>query len=468
MIATLVTALALAAVDPCAPVEPLATSDRDASSAYRTVADAEAASGARDTAILAYRSAAALDPADASSRAALGRYCSAGGAADPFQEGLAKMDAGDLRGAIVAFRAARTRNDEPSFALLEGICQYELGEDREAEPPLRVAERSPESADLARFYLGLVALREGAASEAAALFDAASASAAIAPVASDLARLARSGGTWGFTFTASSGYDSNVNLAPPGSAPAREADGLYALGAMGLVRPWGREGPYLRGQGLLNQQFRLGGFDVAGGDLAGGWQLGGDRWSALGEYDFAYRTFAGSPFLSTHRLLASASIWVAGDVSLGASYLARFESYADGFSPFSGTVQAVEARMSFPAGSRARLALAYGLARDAAQLSILSYLEHGPRAELRVVTGAGVRLGVDVGATIRGYDVHDPTLNARRSDTYLDAATLVDWDLSRGWTAQVALRGRRALSNVSGFEYAKLVPMLGLAYTFSQ
>lgn len=467
MIAALVAAVAVAAADACAPVERLASADPGAASAYRAVAESEAAAGSRDTAILAYRTAAALDPADGTSRAALERYCGAGQAADPFREGLAKMDAGDLRGAIVDFRAARKRADEPSFALLEGICFYELGDLREARPLLQRAERSPDDANLAQLYLGLLALREGSASEAATLFDAASASATIAPVASDLARLARSEGTWAFTFTAASGYDSNVNLAPPGAPPAREADGLYAFGATGLLRPWGSEGPYLRGQGVLNQQFTLGGFDVAGGDLAGGWQLRGGRWSAVGEYDLAYRTFGGSPFVTSHRLLASVSMVVTGDVTLGATYFTRFESYADGFSPFSGTVQGFEARTSFPAGSRARLALAYGLARDAARLSILSYLEHGPRVELRVLASRSSRLGLDVAATFRGYDAYDTTLLTRRRDTYLDAAAFVEWDLSPRWDARVAIRGRRALSDVPGFEYAKLVPMAGLAYTFS-
>jgi tetratricopeptide (TPR) repeat protein len=467
MIASLLVAVAVAAADPCAPVERAASADPGAASTYRAVAEAEEEAGSRDTAILAYRSAAALDPADSRSRAALERYCGAGPAVDPFREGLARMDAGDLRGAIADFRTARKRADDPSLALLEGICQYELGDVREARPLLRRAERSPDDADLARLYLGLIALREGAASEAASLFDAASASAAIAPVAADLARLARSEGTWAITFTAASGYDSNVNLAPPGAPPAREADGLYTFGATGLLRPWGWEGPYLRGQGILNQQFTLGAFNVAGGDLAGGWQLRGGRWSAVGEYDLAYRTFGGSPFVTSHRLLASASTVVASDVMLGATYFARFESYADGFSPFSGTVQGFEARASFPAGSRARLALVYGLARDVARLSILSYLEHGPRAELRVLTSRGSRLGVDLAATFRGYDAYDTTLGTRRRDTYLDAAAFMEWDLSAGWAARAALRGRRALSDVSGFEYAKLVPMAGLAYTFS-
>ncbi len=466
MIAALVVSIALGAADPCAPVVAAAAADPVAASAYRGVAETEAAKGSRDTAILAYRSAAALDPADRASRAALQRYCASGAPSDPFQDALAKMDAGDLRGAIADFRAARERTDDPSVALLEGICHYELGELREAGPLLRAAERSPENADLASFYLGLLALREGSSSRAAALFDAASASAAIAPIASDLARLARTQGPWALTLVAASAFDSNVNLAPPGAPPARASDGLYALGATGLLRPWGSEGPYVRAQGLLNKQFRLDAYDVAGGDLAGGWQLPGARWSGLAEYDFSYRTFGGSPFLSSHRLLASAWTLV-GDVTLGASYLARFESYADGFSSFSGTVQAAEVRASFGVGPRARLALAYGVARDAARLSILSYLEQGPRGELRVAAARGVRLGLDLAATFRGYDVFDSTFAARRRDTYLDAAALAEWDLSPGWTAQVALRGRRALSDVAGLEYAKLVPTVSLAYTFS-
>jgi tetratricopeptide (TPR) repeat protein len=468
VIAALVAALALGAADPCAPVQPAVAADPRTARTYREVADFEAAAGSRDTAILAYRSAAALDPADHASRAALERYCLAGPAArkDPFKAGLAKMDAGDLRGAIADFRAARGHADEASVALLEGICHYELGELREAEPLLREAERSPEQADLAQFYLGLLALRQGATARAASLFDAASTSPAIGPAASDLARLARTRGPWALTFLAATGFDSNVNLAPPGSAPARVSDGLYALALTGVLRPWGSLGPYVRGQAYLDQQFRLDAYDVGGGDVAAGWQHDGTAWSGLAEYDYAYQRFGGSPFLSAHRLLGSA--WtLLGGVTLGATYYARFESYADGFSPFSGTLQAAEVRTSFAIGGRTRLSLAYGAARDAARESILSYLEHGPRIDLRYATARGVRLGADVAATFRGYDIYDPTLGAQRRDTYLDAAALVEWDLSYRWTTHVALRARRALSNVAGFEYTKVVPTIGVAYTFS-
>jgi len=467
MIPAIVLALSLGAADPCGPVEPAKNPDPAAAAAYRAVGDGEAAKGSPETATLAYRSAAALDPGDRRSRAALERLCRAPArGADPAREGMAKMDAGDLRGAVADFRAARAREEDPSVALLEGISLYELGEDRDAERALRAAERSPDDADLARLYLGLLALRDGAASRAASLFDAASASASIGPAAQDLARLARSEGRWALTLEAASGYDSNVNLAPPGSQPARQGDGQYALAATGVVRPWGSDGPYLRGQGFLNQQVRLGAYDASGGDAAAGWQLRRASWSAVAEYDYAYRTFGGSPFLSAHRLLASA--WTAlGGLTLGATYFARFDTYADGWSPFSGTLQAGEVRTSFAPSSRARLSLAYGAARDAARLGVLSYVEHGPRAEMRLLAWRGVWAGADVAATFRRYDDFDPALGARRSDLYLDAGGLVEWSPSPRWTTRIALHGRRALSNVAGFEYSKLVPTVGLAYTFS-
>jgi hypothetical protein len=462
----LLLALSLGAADPCARVEPAPEADPAAAAAYRSVAESEAERRSPDTAILAYRSAVALDPGDGRSRAALERYCRAGVRRDPARDGMAKMDAGDLRGAIADFRAAREGAEDPSVALLEGICLYELGEDRDAERALRVAEASPEEADLARLYQGLLALRDGAASRAASLFDAASASASIGPAAQELARLARSEGRWALTLEAASGYDSNVNLAPTGAVPSRRGDGQYALAATGLLRPWGSDGPYLRGQGFLNQQARLDAYDASGGDVAGGWQLRHPSWSGVAEYDYAYRTFGGSPFLSAHRLLASA--WTAlGDVTLGATYFARFDAYANGYSPFSGTLQTGEVRGAFAPAARARVSVAYGLARDAARLGILSYVEHGPRAEVRVLLARGTWVGADAAVTLRRYDDFDPALTARRSDTYLDAGALAEWSPSPRWIARLALHGRRALSNVPGFEYTKLVPTAGLAYTFS-
>ena len=69
----------------------------------------------------------------------------------------------------------RRSSGDASAALLEGICDYQLGEDTAAQPLLLHAESRPEHRDLARFYLGLIALRAGEARRASVLFEQASA-----------------------------------------------------------------------------------------------------------------------------------------------------------------------------------------------------------------------------------------------------------------------------------------------------
>jgi hypothetical protein len=467
MIAGVLLAAALgAAPDPCAAVQPAAAPDAEAAAAYRAVGDSELAAGARGGAVLAYRHAAALDPGDDASRAALRRLCAEGPRLDPFKEALARMDAHDPRGAISLLRQARAQGDDPALMLLEGICQYDLGDDAAAEPLLAAAERSPQDAEVARLYLGLLALRAGATSRAATLFDAASTNPALGAVASDLARAARTQGPWALTLFAESGLDSNVTLASPRSLRGPQADGLYALGALAVVRPMGASGPYLRGQGLLTQQLKLDQYDVGALDLAVGWQLRSGSFSALAEYEYAYRTFGSSPFLTGNGALLSA--WtVLGSATLGATYLVRAESYASGYSQYTGTLQAGEVRGSLPLGRSLRLALVYAGALDQVELGALSYVEHGPRAELTVAASRRVRLGLVAGLTFRTYDALDAALGVRRADQYLDGEAYAEWSLRPGWTARAGLRGRRASSNVAAMEYDKLVPTVGLAYTLA-
>ncbi|MCM2332690.1 MAG: hypothetical protein NDI82_01935 [Anaeromyxobacteraceae bacterium] len=123
--------MVLAAQDPCAPVDAAASPDREAATLYRRAGDAERAAGSRNTAILAYRKAAALDPADVTSRQVLQALCAeaeAPGATDAFTDGQRRMSAGDLKGAAESFAKAR-RSGDRSAALLEGVCRYRLGED---------------------------------------------------------------------------------------------------------------------------------------------------------------------------------------------------------------------------------------------------------------------------------------------------------------------------------------------------
>jgi hypothetical protein len=467
--------LLLAASDPCAAVAPAPSLDPAAAALYRKAGDDERAAGGLETATVAYRAAVALDPADVHSRRALQELCaSPGGSADPFQAGLRQMDARDWHAAAASFKSVRQASGDPAAALLEGICDYHLGDDVGAEPLLRVAEARPEHQDLARFYLGLVALRAGAAPRASALFAQASANPTLGVLAADLSRLARQDARLVLTFAAQAGYDTNVSLAPAGSTGASgggmmtggsmHGDGLYGLAASALLRPLGPSGPYLRAEGFLRQQLQLGTYDDAGAEAAAGWQLLRGGSGLLGEYTYAYRTFGGSPYLSASRLTGAG--WLAaGGLTWSARYAARLEDYRTAtLDGFSGVLHHAELRSALPIGTGGWVGIAYGGSRDAASLGITSYTEHGPRLDLRLLLSAHTWVGAVAGVSWRTYDARDSTIGVARSDRYLDAAVLVEYDLGSGWSARGSLEGRRAFSNAPAFEYEKLVPMIGVAW----
>lgn len=468
MIAPLLIALALAAGDPCAPVVP-EPDDAAAAAEYRAVADAELARGARDTAEAAYRAAAARDPSDTASRAALARLCAeASRGKDAFAEGVRRMDAGDLRGAISAFEEARAAAADPSAALLEGICRYELGEDAAAEPLLREAEQAPAHRAEARFYRGLVALRAGDGADAERLFDSAAATPSLERLARDLARSARGEARLVASVFAESGWDTNVNLAPandPDLAP--EDDGAVALGGALSWRPRGASGPFLRASGSLHEQLTLSAWDFGALDGAAGWQLRRGRAWALAEYGYGWRTLGGEPFLGAHRLLASAGT-TRGAFGASLTLLTRRESYEDAWDGFSGWLHRAEGRVSMALGGRARVSAGWGVARDDTDDPLLGYLEHGPRAELAVLATGRARVRVEAGATFRRYERFVPLLGARREDVLLDGALTGELDLAPGWTARLGLAGRHAASNVDALEYDKLVPTVGLSYVMGR
>jgi tetratricopeptide (TPR) repeat protein len=463
MIAILASML-LATVDPCAPVQPAAVHDPGSAAAYRKVGDAERSAGSPQTAAMAYRSALARDPSDAASRRALRDLCREAGG--PFQRGIAHMEAGDLRGAIAAFREARADGPDPSAALVEGVCHYELGQDGDARAALSEAAAAPAHREAAEFYLGLIALRDGNTGEAARLLDSAAANPGFAPAASDLARLARRSGKLVFSALAESGWDSNAQLAPGGTPLSTSSDGSLGATLTGLYRPQGESGPYLRATGLYRGQARFGDLDFGGVSGAAGWQLGHADRGLLGEYNYDYRLLGGSSFLSAHRLLVGG--WLpAGPLTLGASYFARFESYpAALYAPFSGTLQRTEGTVALGVGRRGRLTLGYHFARDGVEQSELSWSEHGPGAELRIGLAPRWRLGISTAVSLRGYDAVDPTLNLKRSDTYLDAVALVEWDVADRFTLRLSLDGRKAFSNATPFDYVRVAPTLGIAYVF--
>jgi tetratricopeptide (TPR) repeat protein len=464
----IVASLILATVDPCAPIEPAPARDPVGAAAYREVGDAERSAGSTRTAMLAYRAAVARDPSDASSRRALSQLCSES-SHDAFQRGVSRMDAGDLRGAIAALREARAQGPEPSAALVEGVCHYELGEDAEARAALREAATASAHRQAADFYLGLIALREGEGGEAARLLDSAATNPGFAPVASELARLARRSGKLVFSILAESGWDSNAQLAPGGTPISTSSDGSLSGTVMGLYRPQGESGPYLRATGLYRGQVRFSDLDFGGVSGATGWQLGHADRGLLAEYDYDHRLLGGSSFLSAHRLLVGG--WVpAGPFTFGASYLARFESYSaigdTDYTPFSGTLQRADATVALRLGRSGRLTLGYHVARDGVEQTQLSWTEHGPGTELRFALARRLRVGVNAVVSRREYDALDASLGLTRSDTYVDVAALLEWDVGDRFTLRFSVDGRSASSNAAAFDYTRVAPTLGLAYVF--
>ncbi len=469
--------LLVAATDPCVPVTLAPSPDPESAALYRKAGDDERALGGVETAAVAYRSAAALDPTDATSRKALRELCGQEGAkAAPFQAGLRQMDARDWQAAAASFKLSRQSNGDPAAALLEGICDYHLGDDAAAEPLLKLAESRPEHQDLARFYLGLVALRAGAAPRASALFAQASANPTLGVLAADLSRLAREDARLVLTFVARAGYDSNVSLAPAGGSNSSgsgggmmtggsmQANGLYLLGASALFRPFGPSGPYFRGEGFLRQHLQLGTYDAAGVEAAAGWQLLRGGAGLLGEYAYDYSTFGGSPYLSANRLTGAG--WLtAGGLTWSARYAAQLEDYRSAtLDGFSGVLHHAELRTALPIGTGGWVGIAYGASRDATNLGITSYTGHGPKLDLRLLISAHVWVGATVGVSWRAYDAYDSTIGVKRSDSYLDGAVLAGYDLGSGWSARGSLEGRKALSNAPAFSYDKLVPMIGISW----
>ena len=463
------TALAAGAIEPCAPITPDPAPDPAAAALYRSVGKDERAAGNPDAAATAFRRAAELDPADRASRKALDELCTAARAATPsgaaFDRGLALMRAGDFRSAAAAFDEALEERSDPPTALLAGVCHYQIGNGPRASLLLRTAETDPDHAAIARYYLGLLAIAEDRPREASILFDQAAAGPEVAALATDLARYAWRNQRLVLSAFTDVAWDSNATLAPGGTPLASASDGSFDLGAGALYRPEGDSGPYFRGSGLLREQFQVHSLDMLGASAGAGWQFGRLGNALVLGYDYDFRTLGGAPYLSANRL--SASGWVtAGPAVLTASYFARFEAYLPAaYEPFDGAVQHADVKAAFGLGRTSWLTVGYGLTTDSVRLDYLSWLEHGPRAVLRWLPAPRWRMVFEAGAAFRTYGAVAPTLGVVRQDAYLDGAMLAEYYPGLQWTFWVSLDARRALSNVSQYEYFRIAPTIGVSFT---
>lgn len=457
---------AAAAPDPCDPVEPASSPDPGIADVYRAVGDSERAAGSMDAAAAAYRAALSHDGRDAAARAGLEAVC-ARLQQQAFAEGLRLMHAGDRRAAITAFERARRGPDATSAALLEGICLYELGDDAAATPLLRVAEADAAHRENAGFFLGLIALRAGRSADAQDLLAMSAADPALAPFARDLVRSARRSGRLVLSFVAESGWDSNVDLTPDIAGPtARTGDMVGAMTGVADLRPMGESGPYLRAIANWREQRTYDALDMRSVGAAAGWQggRGGHFW--LAEYAYDWRDLARAPYMSAHRLFGTARLQLGPSASAGVSWLTRFEKFEpDVDAGYSGTRHAAEADVAWIPWPRTTLTAGWHAGRDLTRDATLSWWQQGLRLSLRFQAAPATRTGVDGVLAWRRYDEVDASIGARRSDTILDVAALVEVDLAERWTLRTSLALRRETSSSPEFTYTKVVPMVGIGYT---
>lgn len=469
MIAPLVLAalLAQAPADPCAPVKAAATRDPEGARAYLAVADEERAAGREEPAVMAYRAALQREPGLERARAALAQVCAARRAAAAagrveaaFTRGLERLRAGDCPGALPGLEEARTAGDT-SAALLVGLCRFRQGEDEQAGQAFREAAAAPDTRAAAELYLGLLALRGGRPGEAAPLFRSATADPSLAPVARELARQARREGRVVVSLLAEGGWDSNVDLDPADG----DGDGLAALTGLLSVSPWLERGPYLRGAASVQAQARRDEYDLIALGAAAGLPIGPPRRRLLLEYGYDDRRVGGEPYLSAHRVLADGRAALDDRWSGGAAYSLRGERYhGAAAADDSGLQHAAQLDVTAILDGY-RLTVAGQAAWHGARTSSRAYRELGPLLALATPVTARLRGVVEVACTWRAYQARDDALEARRGDTYADAAGRLELDLTERWTTYVSVAARRAFSSVPDLRYARVVPGAGLSFT---
>lgn len=426
----------------CGPVTPLATPDPAAAALYVEVAEAEQAAGDTETALTAWREVLRRDPRNARARAALKTLCQ-----------------GDTASEAAEAAAA---------ALLSGLSLFERGEDAAAAAAFREALEEPELVDTASFFLGVLALREGRASEAGMYFDAAAASSdeALARRAGELRLQAAREGRVALTVRLGSEYDSNVDLAPDGTRrQAGSADGVRMGLAELRLRPWGQQGPYARVSGHYRGHLMFQEFDLAGAGGALGWAHVGPVLQLSAEYGLDSLALGGAPYLLAHRLQGAVRAPLGPVVVEGSAAVRRedfLESAYTGYSGWRSTARldvewSPTESLTVSAGWSGGLLRTYDLA--------LGFLEHGPRAGLRLSPRPGLRVLGELGYSLRGYQHFDNPLGARREDGSLDAGAVLEWDVARSWSVQASVGWRGASSNIPELAYGRFTGGLALVWS---
>lgn len=455
----------------CSKVEPAPAPDPGAASAYLDVGDAEWHQGRPDTAAVAFREALRLDPSSAAARARLLDLCRESGQAadEEFDRAAQAVEEGRYQEAISLLGPRFSGGGKPdaATALLYGISLYERGDDAAAKRALELAAQSPQTADGASVFLGLLALRAGDSERAAALFDRADqgAQGELARTARDLSVLARRNARLAVSLQAEGGYDSNVDQAPDRTPVAGlSGDLLYGGMVSALLRPFGERGPYAVGGARLRNLWEIGEYDLGWAGGAAGYRFERGTSELRVEYAYDGLWLGYEPFSNAHQLQVDGALELPF-ARLGALASARAESYlTEETARYSGPTFDGEVSMGW-GGSTGGLWLRYRSELHRSEDVSVAWLDHGPGVRTLAAFPSG-RLVVDAQVTVRTYGAPEPAFgNMVRQDAYLDGAISLQQDLDKQLSFYLSVGGRKAFSNVDTLEYTRLYGSAGVIFT---
>jgi hypothetical protein len=468
VIPALALVLAAAAADPCAPIAPGEEAIGDPG-VLLSVGLEELAAGARDTAALAFREALRRAPSDARAASGLELACGRTSPDALLAEAVRSVEAGACGRAIDLLTVARAAHREPASALLEAVCHVRAGADGRAEPLLREALADARTGAAARLLLGVLARRSSdeRAARAWLLEAAASGDPRVGAAARQMLPSARRDGRIVASLYSGAAWDSNALLAPEDvPTPEGRSDWAGAATAAILVRPFGRSGPFARGALDERRHLRFQPYDSAGWTAAGGWALRRPRGGASVEYAHQRLELGDAPYLAADVVTAAADRAL-GPVWLGGRYAWRRDRYEPDYAgDFSDDRHAGELRVAW-GGPRGWGTAGYRGARVVAGTRRLSYVEHGPAAQVGVLSRRGDRLWVEGALLARIHDALDPDLGVRLTRLALEGGAGAEVVLAGGLSAHAFAGGALVDANADGLSYRKLAVSLGLSWEVS-
>ncbi len=418
-----------------APPDPALARDPDDSSAYTAVGDDARAEGDLPTAVIAYRKAIALDPANRRATTGLAAIC------------------GDAT--------------DDSAALLDAIARYRAGDHAVAGPALSELVRghgAPSTAAGAHFFLGLIALEHHDTGAAIRELELARTDPDYRALAAALLRLAHRDGTLAVALLVEPELDTNPQLVPDTpplgattGGPATDVDLLTVATATARPAPW----IAVRDALTWRNQDQLSALDFLANDLEIATELAEGPHHAAIRYDLDYDLLGGARYLVANRATLVYR-HDGGPVEPVASYSLRRRDYLrDTEQAFTGWVHTANAGAIVHLGAGIDLDARATLSRELTLDPSFANLAGGIRLALRTRSTAPVRLIASAAGGYARYDAAQPDGQLRR-DVPLEASADVEVDLADHVIVVAGAAVAHNESSIEDFRYNQLIARAGL------